>query len=53
MVFLAPQRLYFLLEKGVGAVITFLVVDLTFLLARVVRRNLEQTLDVPEKGLGG
>lgn len=31
--------------------LTFLVVDLLFLLARIVRRDLQQTLNVPKEGL--
>lgn len=33
------------------AALTFLVVDLPFLLPRVVGRDLEQALDIPEQGL--
>lgn len=31
--------------------LTFLVVDLLLLLPSVVRRNLQETLDIPEQGL--
>lgn len=31
--------------------LTFLVVDLLFLLARIVRRDLQQALNIPEEGL--